>query len=108
MSIRTVCPNGHTLKIKDKYAGKLGRCPICDARVRVPVVDVESMSSFSGESIMLASSPEADDSPPAKADEAVKTCARCSASVPPLRHQYSDPARVACPHPSAAGGGPAG
>jgi hypothetical protein len=36
MSIRVECPNGHTLRVKDKYAGKSGRCPQCHARVYVP------------------------------------------------------------------------
>jgi len=39
MSIRVVCPNQHPLKIKDKYAGKTGLCPICKARVQVPFPD---------------------------------------------------------------------
>ncbi len=36
MSIRVVCPNGHLLKIKNKYAGKAGLCPVCKARIIVP------------------------------------------------------------------------
>lgn len=36
MSITVDCPNGHTLKVKSKYAGKAGRCPHCRARVHVP------------------------------------------------------------------------
>lgn len=36
MSIDVVCPNGHTLKVKDKYAGKTGRCPHCQMPVQVP------------------------------------------------------------------------
>src|SRR5690349_19875041 len=37
MSIDVICPNGHALKIKDKYAGKTGRCPHCQMPVQVPV-----------------------------------------------------------------------
>jgi hypothetical protein len=37
MSIQFKCPNGHLLKVKDKYAGQTGLCPHCQARVLVPV-----------------------------------------------------------------------
>jgi hypothetical protein len=36
MSITFHCPNGHLLKVKDKYAGQTGLCPKCQARVLVP------------------------------------------------------------------------
>ena len=36
MSIRVTCPNGHTLKVKDSFAGKVGLCPVCQAKVKVP------------------------------------------------------------------------
>ncbi len=36
MSIQVVCPNGHTLTVKDALAGKSGLCPKCKARVMVP------------------------------------------------------------------------
>jgi hypothetical protein len=36
MAISVVCPNGHDLKIKDKYAGRKGLCPKCNAVVDVP------------------------------------------------------------------------
>ena len=36
MSIYLVCPNGHALKIKDKYAGKSRRCPACKVVIKVP------------------------------------------------------------------------
>ena len=36
MSIDVLCRNGHTLKVKDKYAGKTGRCPHCQMPVQVP------------------------------------------------------------------------
>jgi len=39
MSIEVTCPNGHRLKIKEKYAGKQGTCPVCRAPVCVPVTD---------------------------------------------------------------------
>jgi hypothetical protein len=37
MSIRFICPNGHELNVKDKYAGLTGLCPRCQVRVLVPV-----------------------------------------------------------------------
>ena len=36
MSITFHCPNGHLLKVKDKYGGQTGLCPHCQARVLVP------------------------------------------------------------------------
>jgi len=36
MTIRVECPNGHVLKVKDRYAGQTGLCPRCKARIRVP------------------------------------------------------------------------
>ena len=38
MSIEVVCPSGHHLKVKDRYAGKRGRCPLCREPVIVPAV----------------------------------------------------------------------
>ena len=35
MAIRVVCPNGHTLKVKDSLAGKTGLCPVCGAQVKI-------------------------------------------------------------------------
>ncbi|MGD9127110.1 MAG: hypothetical protein PVH19_06995 [Planctomycetia bacterium] len=37
MSIKVKCPNGHLLKVKDSFAGKVGLCPMCQAKIRVPV-----------------------------------------------------------------------
>jgi Zn-finger nucleic acid-binding protein len=36
MSIQVTCPNGHDLHVKEKFAGQLGLCPKCQARVLVP------------------------------------------------------------------------
>lgn len=41
MPIEVVCPNGHQLKLKDKYAGQTGLCPQCRARIKVPVPPLE-------------------------------------------------------------------
>src|ERR1700750_958884 len=39
MGIQCECPNGHTFKVKDKYAGKKGLCPHCEGQVIVQVPD---------------------------------------------------------------------
>ena len=44
MSIQVSCPRGHALKVSDAMAGKVGLCPICKARVRVPQVRYEDLS----------------------------------------------------------------
>jgi anti-sigma B factor antagonist len=36
MAIVVTCPNGHSLRVKNEFAGKSGLCPHCRARVRVP------------------------------------------------------------------------
>jgi uncharacterized paraquat-inducible protein A len=44
MSIRVVCRNGHILNVKDDLAGKIGLCPTCKARVRVPEISRDELS----------------------------------------------------------------
>jgi len=44
MSIDVVCPNGHRLHVKDRLAGRTGRCPVCKARVKVPRPPGEEIS----------------------------------------------------------------
>ncbi len=36
VSIRVLCPCGHHFRVKDKYAGKQGKCPGCGEMVHVP------------------------------------------------------------------------
>ena len=36
MGIVAFCPNGHRIKVKDKFAGKKGICPTCKAKFRIP------------------------------------------------------------------------
>jgi hypothetical protein len=43
MGIQVNCPNGHTFKVKDKYAGKKGLCPHCEGQVIVVVPDALSL-----------------------------------------------------------------
>ncbi|MBN2218176.1 MAG: hypothetical protein JW719_12450 [Pirellulales bacterium] len=39
MSIQVTCPNGHVLRVKSCFAGKIGLCPVCKTRVLVPEPD---------------------------------------------------------------------
>jgi len=45
MGIQCECPNGHTFKVKDKYAGKKGLCPHCEGQVIVQVPDAMTASA---------------------------------------------------------------
>lgn len=45
MGIHVRCPNGHVFKVKDKYAGKKGLCPLCDDQVVVRVPDLMSTAT---------------------------------------------------------------
>src|SRR5215475_10412446 len=47
MGIQVECPNGHTFKVKDKYAGKNGLCPHCEGQVIVQVPDALSANTAS-------------------------------------------------------------
>jgi hypothetical protein len=47
MGIQVECPNGHTFKVKDKYAGKKGLCPHCEGQVIVQVPDALTATSAS-------------------------------------------------------------
>lgn len=38
MPILCACPNGHSLRVKDKLAGKKGKCPTCGADFDVPAL----------------------------------------------------------------------
>jgi hypothetical protein len=49
MGIQVKCPNGHTFKVKDKYAGKKGLCPHCEGQVIVVVPDALSLLDESDE-----------------------------------------------------------
>ena len=39
MGIVSHCPNGHRIKVKDYLAGKIGICPSCSARFRIPLAN---------------------------------------------------------------------
>ncbi|MBN1912666.1 MAG: hypothetical protein JW818_23290 [Pirellulales bacterium] len=38
MSIQIRCPNGHVLRVKESFAGRIGLCPACKAPVKVPQI----------------------------------------------------------------------
>jgi anti-sigma B factor antagonist len=44
MSIKVTCPNGHTLQVKNEFAGKAGLCPQCKARIVVPRPEPEAVT----------------------------------------------------------------
>lgn len=44
MGIKVTCPNGHTIKVKDSFAGKTGLCPACKARIKVPEIPRQGLS----------------------------------------------------------------
>ena len=95
MSIKVTCPNGHELKIKNKYAGRKGRCPMCKARIKIPVPEQEiagglvrgiidpEKSALSGIALDVW---EFIDPP----EETMAICQKCYKEIP-------DSARV-CPH----------
>jgi hypothetical protein len=44
MAIRCICPNGHVLKVKESFAGTIGLCPVCRAKVKVPTLCNQKVS----------------------------------------------------------------
>ncbi len=94
MSIMVVCPNGHKLKVKDKYAGKSGRCPMCKSRIRVPVPFEEVPGGLvrgildpdkSGLSGLALAVPEFIDEPTdfeTGGEAATKICGKCLEEIP--------------------------
>jgi hypothetical protein len=45
--IQLKCPNGHTLSAKESNAGKTGKCPVCKASVRIPLLHQTGVSDSS-------------------------------------------------------------
>lgn len=45
MSIEVTCPNGHSMRVKNEFAGKTGLCPYCQARIAVPNAAVSKSGS---------------------------------------------------------------
>jgi hypothetical protein len=97
MSIQVVCPNGHPLKVADAAAGKMGLCPVCKARVRVPLPDTRQVSE---DTILDFLGPykreptrerpaNAEPPPPARNDggeSSSKRCGRCNRDIAPSIH----------------------
>ena len=53
MAIEVTCPNGHSLKVAEKFAGKKAKCPKCSATIEIPetveeFVDLDSMQDSGG------------------------------------------------------------
>ncbi len=92
MSIQVVCPQGHDLKIKDKYAGRTGRCPLCKSPIKIPVPDEEIPGglvrgiydpSKSGLSALALEVPEfIDDTGDEDNVDTMKICGKCQKEVP--------------------------
>jgi uncharacterized paraquat-inducible protein A len=89
MAIRVICPNGHSLNVKEKYAGRIGLCPECQAQVEVPrrAISDSSVIAILGEHI-------GQDSPAEKVGVKSGTnklpCPRC--------HAFLSKNNRACPH----------
>ena len=58
MGIKVTCPNGHTTKVKDSFAGKTGLCPTCKARIAVPDVPRGELSEDAILGILDSNRPE--------------------------------------------------
>ncbi|MEE8453048.1 MAG: hypothetical protein V3R99_14075 [Thermoguttaceae bacterium] len=98
MSIRVVCPNGHTLKVQDSFAGKVGLCPTCKARVEVPrtqdEISEDAIMGILGPHLSSDEQPERLSSrPPVQRDQGLtpkKSCHQCNRQISAAIH--------ICPH----------
>ncbi len=108
MSISVVCPNGHALRVADRFGGKTGLCPVCKARVKVPRPAGDRFSEDAilgilgpGEAVAMEDSspvlPEPPAAPKPQSDGSVsskKSCERCNREIPanihvcPFCHNY--------------------
>ncbi len=98
MAIRVVCPNGHGLKVPDDFAGKVGMCPICKSRVRVPRTRTPDLSEeailgligpVEGEGSAGAGRSAGEDAAEG-VSSGFKACDRCNREIPAHLH--------ICPH----------
>lgn len=98
MAIRVQCPNGHVLKVPDNFAGRMGACPKCKAKVRVPRAGPETLSEDAivdlidtGEARSGSAEPGVEVPGGAAAlREPMKSCDQCGRQIPALLH--------ICPH----------
>jgi len=92
MAIQVVCPNGHPLKVSEASAGKVGLCPICKARVKVPQPEGRQLSEEAILDILGPHKPEASQTRPQAAGSGTRggpdgaassqrTCARCNREI---------------------------
>ena len=82
MGIQIVCPNGHALKVKTKYSGKVGLCPFCKGRMRIPSVPQDTESSLSGLSIKVPEFIKDDSLPEKNTDDIDVFCSKCHEAIP--------------------------
>ena len=86
MTIRFACSNGHLLQAKDRYAGRIAKCPRCGKSVRVPqpqrrsgVTDTQALrlvGSYTPHSSVVSSGMTMETAGPSE-----RTCPRCKATV---------------------------
>lgn len=99
MAIRVKCPNGHALKVPDNFAGRMGVCPKCKAKVLVPHAERQTLSEDAivdwldtGEGRSGAGEPGATESSAGVSSvrEPMKSCDQCGRQIPAVLH--------ICPH----------
>ena len=93
MAIEFTCPNGHKLKVKGSSSGKTGRCPVCNALVRVPTPTQEKLTEDAILGILGPHNPtDAAEPPPIDFPDAMaegegsvapkkKICPRCHSEI---------------------------
>jgi hypothetical protein len=79
MWIRLDCPNGHPVKVEEKYAGRMGRCPACGVKVRIPEADGRDLSEEAILDILGPSAPAAPEPLPVHQEAAPAQSAASSA-----------------------------
>ncbi len=93
MSIPVTCPNGHSHRVKNSFAGKVGLCPDCNAPIHVPereaddaIMDIlkPDESGLSGTTLPTPDSDGDSDElwPREGAQSVVKVCPKCHSEIP--------------------------
>lgn len=99
MAIRVQCPNGHVLKVPDNFAGRVGVCPKCKAKVRVPRAGPQTLSEDAIVDLIDTAEGHSGSAEPEAAEslggasplrEPMKGCDQCGRPIPALLH--------ICPH----------
>jgi hypothetical protein len=102
VSIHVVCSNGHALKIKEKYAGAMGLCPMCRVPIKIPdpsdvfgdesIMDVlqPHESGLSGVALQVSDIPSTKEGssigPQTNVDTTAKVCTKCGKGSPESAH----------------------